>query len=47
MDKMFFGDTLSGNSRSWKRSLCQTPKKIFKQNFDGEFRILGRFPLRK
>ena len=29
MDKMFFRDTLFGNSRSWKRSQGQTPKNYF------------------
>ena len=43
---MFLGDTLFGNSRSWKRSQGQTPKNYFKNIFDGEFRILGKFPLR-
>ena len=42
MVKIFLGDTLFGNSRSWKRSHGQVPKK----NFDGEFEILGKFPLR-
>ena len=43
---MFFRDTLFGNSRSWKRSQGQTPKKKLFQFFDGEFGILGKFPLR-
>ena len=43
---MFLGDTLFGISRSWKRSQGQTPKNYFKKNFDGEFGILGKFPLR-
>ena len=46
MGKMFLGDTLFGNSRLWKRSQGQVPKKIFKNFFEGEFRILGKFPLR-
>ena len=29
MGKMFLGDTLFGNSRSWKRSQGQVPKKYF------------------
>ena len=28
---MFLGDTLFGNSRSWKRSQGQTPKNYFKK----------------
>ena len=46
MGKMFLGDTLFGNSRSWKRSQGQTPKNYFKKIFDSEFGILGKFPLR-
>ena len=46
MGKMFLGDTLFGNSRSWKRSQGQTPKNYFEKIFDGEFGILGKFPLR-
>ena len=46
MGKMFLRDTLFGNSRSWKRSQGQTHKNYFKKNFDGEFGILGKFPLR-
>ena len=46
MGKMFLGDTLFGNSRSWKRSQGQIPKNYFKKIFDGEFGILGKFPLR-
>ena len=45
MGKTFFGDTLFGNSRSWKRSQGQVPKNYLKI-FDGEFGILGKFPLR-
>ena len=40
-----FGDTLFGNSRSWKRSQGQAPKKFLKKIY-GEFEILGKFPLR-
>ena len=29
MGKMFYRDTLFGNSRSWKRSQGQTPKNYF------------------
>ena len=47
MVKKFFGDTLFGNSRSWKRSQGQVPKNYFKNIFDGEFGILGKLPLRK
>ena len=43
---MKFGDTLFGNSRSWKRSQGQVPKNYFLNFFDGEFRMLGKFPLR-
>ena len=46
MGEMFLEDTLFGNSRSWKRSQGQTPKNYLKKNFDGEFGILGKFPLR-
>ena len=46
MGKIFFRDTLFGNSRSWKRSQGQTPKNYFFKFFDGEFGILGKFPLR-
>ena len=46
MGKMFFGDTLFGNSRSWKRSQGQTPKNYFYNFFDDEFGILGIIPLR-
>ena len=46
MGKMFLGDTLFANSRSWKRSQGQTPKNYFLNIFDGEFGILGKFPLR-
>ena len=46
MGEMFFGDKLFGNSRSWKRSQGQTPKNYFNFFFDGEFGILGKFPLR-
>ena len=46
MGNMFLGDTLFGNSRSWKRSQGQTPKNYFLKNFDDEFGILGKFPLR-
>ena len=45
MVKNFLGDTLFGNSRSWKRSQGQVPKKIL-NFFDAEFGILGKFPLR-
>ena len=30
---------------SWKRSQGQVPKNYFKIFFDGEFGILGKFPL--
>ena len=43
---MFLGDTIFGNSRSWKKSQGQTPKNYFKKKIDGEFGILGKFPLR-
>ena len=46
MLKIIFGDTLFGNSRSWKRSQGQVPKNYLKHFFDGEFGILGKFPLR-
>ena len=46
MVKNFLGDTLFGNSRSWKRSQGQTPKNYFKTIFDGKFGILGKFLLR-
>ena len=46
MVKNFLGDTLFGNSRSWKRSQGQVPKNYLKNFFDGEFGILGKFPLR-
>ena len=46
MCKMFFGDALFGKSRSWKRSQGQAPKNYLKKNFDGEFGIIGKFPLR-
>ena len=46
MGKMCLGDTLFGNSRSWKRSQGQTSKNYVKTIFDGEFGILGKFPLR-
>ena len=46
MVKNFLGDTLFGNSRSWKRSQGQVPKNNLKNFFDGEFGILGKFPLR-
>ena len=45
MVKNFFGDKLFGNSRSWKRSQGQVPKNYFYNFFDGEFGILGKFPL--
>ena len=45
MGKMFLGDTLFGNSRSWKRSQGQTPKNCLKFFFDGEFGMLGKFSL--
>ena len=40
-----FGDRLFGNSRSCKRSQGQVHKKYFVIFFDGEFEILGKFPL--
>ena len=45
---MFFGDTLFGNSRSWKMSQGQTAKNYFFKLFFfyDEFGILGKFPLR-
>ena len=46
MVKIIFGDTLFGNSRSWKRSQGQVPKNYFLHFFYGEFGILGKFPLR-
>ena len=46
MVKIFWGDTLFGNSRSLKRSQGQAPKNYLKNFFDGEFGILGKFPLR-
>ena len=45
MVQNFFGDTLFGNSRSWKRSQGQVSKNYFKKNFECEFGILGKFPL--
>ena len=41
-----FGDTLFGNSRSWKRSQGQTTKKYYFSFFADRFGILGEFPLR-
>ena len=46
MVKKFSGDTLFGNSRSWKRSQGQTPKNYLKTIFDSEIGILGKFILR-
>ena len=46
MVKKIFGDTLFGNSRSWKRSQGQVPKNYCLNFFEGEFGILGKFPLR-
>ena len=42
-----FGDTLFGNSRSWKRSQGQTTKKYYFSFFGDRFGILGEFSLRK
>ena len=41
-----FGDTLFGNSRSWKRSQGQTTKKYYFSFSGDRFGILGEFPLR-
>ena len=41
-----FGDTLFGNSRSWKRLQGQTTKKCYFSFFGDRFGILGEFPLR-
>ena len=46
MVKIFFGDTLFGKSRSWKRSQGQVPKNYFLNFFDSELGILRKFPLR-
>ena len=46
MGKMFLGEKLFGNSKSWKGSQGQTHKNYLKKNCDGEFGILGKFPLR-
>ena len=43
MVKIFLGIPFFGKSRSWKRSQGQVPKNHF---FNGEFGILGKFPLR-
>ena len=46
MVKIFLGDILFGNSWSWKRLQGQLYKNYLKNIFDGEFGILGKFPLR-
>ena len=42
-----FGDTLFGNSRSWKRSQGQVTKNYYFSFFGDRFGILGEFSLRK
>ena len=44
MGKMFFGDTLFGNSRSWKRSQGQTPKNYFEKFLMANLESLVNFP---
>ena len=43
MVKIFLGDKLFGNSRSWKKAHGQAPKNYFLNFFYGKFKSLLNF----